>query len=103
MFSVAYCAITCPPMRVEPPLSPKTPVPSDASQPRDRKATGTTQRRARRGDGARGRDSGRDREHLAEVAQELLLLVGLAEEEIDAELARELAVLLGGARRDHDY
>src|SRR5688572_21879585 len=41
-------------------------------------------------------------QHLEHVPHELDLLVGLAEIAVDADVERALAVLLAGARRDHD-
>src|SRR6185503_6649690 len=43
----------------------------------------------------------REREHLAQVREQLVFLERLAEIELDAELLREIAVLLGGPRGDH--
>ena len=40
--------------------------------------------------------------HLAQAPQQLVLLVRLAEEALDAELGGAIAMLVGGARRDHD-
>src|SRR5579871_4030052 len=41
-------------------------------------------------------------EQRSDVLQQLGLLVGLAKEGVDAELRRLVAVLVGGARGDHD-
>ena len=51
---------------------------------------------------SRRASSGGQRQHLAQVPQQLLFLVRLAEVEVDAELPRAVAVLLRRARRDHD-
>src|SRR5438105_15441039 len=43
----------------------------------------------------------RDAQHIAQIAQELVFLIGLAEIKIDAELGRAVAMLFSRPLRDH--
>src|SRR5207248_8850003 len=45
---------------------------------------------------------GMERQELAQIPEQLLFLVRLAEIDFDAQLFRAAAMLLGGARGDHD-